>query len=215
MIEQKQNEIEVEKITNYENYYKFHQNLLSVVERKKLSYLSLLCAKRIENGFMERICRCCKKYYILGSETYVLCSECKKIIENEIKEFENYINLKYDIFEKEKTNQIFSRIKLLLWCERSNFMKRKFEPSGLYYFAESPTHNNLSYFETIKIIRTIQHIQSLVYQTKLDSLNDFDFIGYGLGSTDKKFIKALKYCIKICPEIFSKYSISKLKKLLN
>lgn len=72
------NEIKVEKIINYKEYYKFNQNLLTEQERQisndKLYFSLSYRIERIKDGLLENICRCCKNIIISYKCDYVICS---------------------------------------------------------------------------------------------------------------------------------------------
>lgn len=203
------NEIEVEKIINYEEYYKFNQNLLTEQERYILTKIYPISyrAKRIKDRQLENICRCCKNIFISGKGDYVICSKCKKILDDEINEFDEYIINKYDDIKNNYTNGIYDRVRLILFCERERILNKKFTPCGFYYYMLS-NKINIGMNEIYKISRTLKYIYESIhrYDNYIES-TDFNFLccDFGSGSTNHKMMKALKYCANLIPEIFTEY----------
>lgn len=211
------NEIEVEKIIKYKEYYKFNQNILTEQERQILNdelYFTLSYhTERIKNGWLENICRCCKHIFILGKDDYVICSGCKKILDNEINEFEEYIINKYDDIKNNYANGIYARIRLILFCERERILNKKFTPCGFYYYMCS-NKINIGMNEIYKISKTLKYIYQLTHRyDDYAKSTDFDFLccDYGEGSTDRKMMKAIKYCADLIPEIFTHYILAEFK----
>lgn len=204
----KSKEIEIEKITEYDNYYKKNLNLLTEQEREILNKLSIsYWTKRIKDGWLEHVCRNCKNIYITDSETYTICSQCKNELDKEIDEFEEYIKNKYVDIANNNNNGIYARIKLILFAERELILNKKFTPCGLYYYMNS-NKLNIDFDEIMKISRTIKNVYEITKFSNNCEYNDFDFLScdYGNGASNVKFIKALKYCINLIPEIYTKYA---------
>lgn len=205
-------EIKVEKITNYEEYYKFNQNLLTEQERyilnDKLYFTRSYHIKRIKDGWLDNICQCCKNIFILGKGDYVICSGCEKILDNEINEFEEYIIDKYDDIKNNYSNGIYTRIRLILFCEREKILNKKFTPCGFYHYMYS-NKINIGMSKIYKIARTLKYIYESTHRyDDYAKSTDFDFLrcDFGSGSRDRKMMRALKYCANLIPEFFTQYN---------
>jgi len=205
----KDNEIKIEKIINYEEYYKFNQNLLTEQEINILNKIFLITYRieRIKNGWLENICRCCKNIFILGKEDYVICSECEKLLNDEIDEFEEYIIDKYENIKNNYNNGIYTRVRLILFCERERILNKKLSPCGFYHYMYS-NKINIGMNEIYKISRTLKYIYEFIHKyDNYQNLLNFDFLhcDIGSGSRDRKMIRALKHSANLIPEIFTEY----------
>jgi len=201
------NEIEIKKITNYNKYYKFHQNLLTEQERNILNKMHSSIAyvsERINTGWLDQVCRLCKNIFIIYENDYVICSKCKKILDAEIDEFEDYVYNKYENMENNRNNGVYNRVKLILFCEREKILNKKFNSCAFYYYMQS-NKINIGINNVYKVSRTLKNIYESIY--RYDGCIDFDFLrcDYGYGSGNRKMTKALKISVDLIPEIFTKY----------
>lgn len=208
----KDNEIEIKKMLNYEEYYFFNQNLLTEQERHilhdKLYYSLSYNIKRIRDGSLNSICQYCKNIFILYDGDYVICSECKNILDDEINEFEEYIINKYEDIKNKYNNGIFTRVRLILFCERERILNKKFTPCGFFHYMFS-NKIDIGIDNLYKILRTLKYNYERIHRyDEYKNSTNFDFLkcDYGNGASDKKMMKALNYCAKIMPELFNEYN---------
>ena len=205
------NEIEIEKILNYEEYYFFNQNLLTEQERdilhNKLHCCLSYTIRRIKYYPLNCICQYCKNIFIFNEGGYVICSACKNILDDEINEFEEYIINKYEDIKNKYNNGIFTRVRLILFCERERILNKKFTPCAFFHYMFS-NKINIGIYNLYKISRTLKYNYERIHRyDEYKNSTNFDFLkgDNGIGATDKKMIKALEYCANIMPEFFVEY----------
>jgi hypothetical protein len=191
-------EIEIDIIINYEKYPNEHKY---IKEKYPLWIPSIMC-QYYESGE----CSNCRLYYLKFSNKKV-CSHCRIKIEEEINEFETFINNDYSIINN--NHGICERIKLIMFVHRNEIMtfKNPIISNSLLYYCNKL---NLSYQNIKKILRICCLWN---YCNKSEDYNNYDFVNYGNGASNRKFKCALLKGQNICPKIFKNDYYSRLLKL--
>jgi hypothetical protein len=182
-------EIEIEKIKNYADCPNLHCHIGQTYSLWNPFLLN-------EFSYNADSCRNCKSYYMVFSNKSI-CSGCDKKIKKEIDDFEKHIDDNYNVIQNR--NGVNIRIKLIMFAHRNELMKDNFNPCSIYSYGEQL---NLSLSRIFRLLRMIDNNLSC---SNLKNINNFDSLGYGGGSFDKKLMFALKKGITICPAIFCDY----------
>lgn len=189
-------EIEINKIKNYNEYPELHR------------YIGETCLfwnphLLTDQDIYDKSCINCRKFFLLFSKK-ITCSNCSTKIQEEIDEFNKFIDTHYSILNKLPYNDtsleehgINVRIKLIMFTHRNELLNKQFTPCGIYNYCKQI---NLSIKNTHKILRMTEDYNGY----NVSGNNYFDFLKWGTGAYNKKLLRTLEKGKVVCPKIFDK-----------